>query len=190
MKQEIGWCVEGSKSGHISSVWASDKLQMLSVFLNFFEIFREHLELAASNWIRFDPDELQMLSVFWNFLKFSESIWSSQPPIGSDPIQSRWAPDPFQNASDRFRMLPNASRCFRMLQNASECLRMPENASQLNASECFQMPQNASQYFRMLENASKCFKLLQNVSDRFQMLPNASRCFQMLQNAPECFPCF
>ena len=82
----------------MSSRWAPDALG----FLKFFEIFREYLELAASNWIRSDPirsrgapDELQMLSVFKISLKFSESIWSSQPPIGSDPIQMspRWAPD-------------------------------------------------------------------------------------------------
>ena len=165
--------------------------------------------------------ELQMSSrcsrFFWNFLKFSESIWSSQPPIGSDPIRSRWAPDALgflnffeifreylENAPECFRMLPNASECFRMLPNASERFQMHQNAfncfqmlsnaikcgSQMFSNavrKCFQMHSNAFKCFQMLPKASKCFKLLQNVSDRFRMLPNASKCFQMLPDASRCF---
>ena len=133
--------------------------------------------------------ELQISSrcsrFFWIFLKFSESIWSSQPPIGSDPIQSD--PDELQMSSrcSRFPMLQNALECFQMLQNASKCTRMLSTAfkcSQMlsNAIKCFQMHSNAFKCIQMLSNAFKCFQMLPKASKRFQMLPNASRYFRML----------
>ena len=142
--------------------------------------------------------ELQISSrcsrFFWFFLKFSESIWSSQPPIGSDPIQS----DPNEP-----QMSSRCSRFFWIFLKFSESIWSsqppigsdpiqsdPDELQMLtfpNASECFRMLPNASRCFQMLPNASECTRMLQNASEYFSMLQNAFKCPRMLPNASQCF---
>ena len=117
---------------------------MLSGFLNFFEILREYLELAASNlcsckvplhvsvallgltFARASPEEVP-LHVYRKSLclSFIKRCYCYQNMLNvCHTLYKKLASECFrslQNASKCFQMLPDASRCFRMLQNAPEC---------------------------------------------------------------------